>query len=125
MNNLQNYPPYIRHRLVVHPLSASTPVSTLTPLLAFEDLGKYYGSILLVVINLSLTDQVHMVVDTSEDGVHLDNDKQQDVVALPGCQASSEIGPHLVRRYFALSAYTDGPGYPTANVQWGIFGLQR
>lgn len=109
----------------VRSLSAPVPVSTLTTLLAFTDLGAHHSALLFAVMNLSETESVNVKIDTSEDGVHPDDYRSHLIVAPPGMQASLEIGPILLRRYFRLAAYTTSPAFPTAYVQWTVRGVTR
>lgn len=106
-------------------LTGSTPVSTLTVLKAFTRLGNEYHTLLFVLVNLDVTNEVSMIVETSEDGVHADSVAVWTLNAAPGKQASFEIGPGQTRSYWRLSAQTESPSFPTVNVQWAVKGVTR
>lgn len=110
---------------IVRPLSSPVPVSTLTTLMAFEEVGRHYSMLLFAMVNLSLVDTVTFRVETSETGVHPDEYRTYNIEAPPQKQASLELGPVLLRHFFRLSAFTTSPAFPTAFVQWMIRGVAR
>lgn len=117
----------------VYPLSPA-PVSVLTELLPFTDLsgvipvlnvskfGFALDSFLLIVDNVDPTNTVTVTFETSEDGVSVDTATVYSYTIAPGQQATLEIGPEFTRTYFSISAETQGPSWPTANVNWGVRG---
>jgi hypothetical protein len=109
----------------INELAGTASVSTLTVLKAFTNLGSDYHTLLFVVINTDDTDTVTVTIETSEDGVHPDGTSIWTLTAAPGKQASMEVGPGLLRRYWRMSANTDSPGFPTAAVTWCIRGVNR
>lgn len=100
---------------------AATPtnVSTLTTLVPFTDWSTR-DSILFALINLDSTNSVTLRLETSQDGTHPDGSAAQEVTAGPGQQASMEIGPRPVRRYWRLSAYTSSPSFPVVAVKFEV-----
>jgi hypothetical protein len=105
--------------------SAPVNVSVLTTLYPFTDVGTHHSSLLFAVVNLSATNTLHMVIDTSEDGTHPDGTNQIVVDVAPGYQGSYEVGTLQIRKYFRLSAYTDSPAFPVASANWYIRGVAR
>lgn len=110
--------------VTVFPLSASTPVSTLTPLLAFKDFGQGYSTILFELVNNDGANAAYLDIESSTDGTTPDADLVERVApASKGC--SYAVGPDNIRRYWRVSAHSLSPGYPTVNVQWKISGIPR
>lgn len=105
--------------------SGDIDVSTLTVLKAFTNLGWDYHTLLFVMVNKSASDNVTMLVETSEDGVYPDGLVKWERVAAPLKQVSLELGPWIMRRYWRVSAYSDSPGFPTVPVSWSIRGAYR
>jgi hypothetical protein len=101
---------------------AAVNVSTLTPLSSWIYMLDFVTG-LFAVQNLDVTNNVTLIVETSQDGVHPDVVNFQ-ATAPPGDQASYEVGPKFIRSYFRLSAVTDDP-FPTVSVNWQIVGLPR
>jgi len=93
-------------------------VSTLTTLLQFQTWTNL-DSLLVALVNLDTTNPVTLRVETSEDGIHPD-DEYFEKVAPAGKQASIEIGPSARRTYWRVSAYTASPAYPTVAVKWKL-----
>lgn len=85
-------------------LSAPVTVSGDTVLMPWTFLSNALESMLFAGINLSETDSVTLVLDTSEDASHPDEDKCQTITAGPGKQASFEVGGEPLRSYWRLSA---------------------
>lgn len=105
-------------------LSGNINVDTLTVLKAFTALGGEYHTLLFTLVNLG-ADPVTFIVETSEDGTHADSVAVWTLTATAGKQASLEIGPGQIRKYWRISAHTTSPAYPTAAVQWAIRGVTR
>lgn len=61
----------------------------------------------------------------SEDGIYPDANVIWTLNCPPQKQASVEIGPGLLRRYWRLSANSAGPSYPTVATLWGVRGIHR
>ena len=106
---------------LIKPIPISTPVavSTLTPLVNFIDYS-YYQGVLLHVENVDSTNAVTVFFETSEDGVSVDATTIYTLRILPGQQFSLAVGPVSLRTKYFASAETDGPGFPTAMVTFGV-----
>lgn len=94
---------------------APVDVSTVTPLLAFTDLSDYQ-IILLAVQNVDPSNEVTVFFETSEDGVSVDTTLVYTYTIQPGQQCSLQISPDNMRSFFAITAQTDAPSFPTAQV---------
>lgn len=106
-------------------LAGNVTVSTLTVLKAFTNLGSTYHTLLFVLHNTSASSNTTMLVETSEDGTYADAHIKWTVTCPPGKQASVEVGPGILRRFWRLSAYSDSPSYPEVAVKWAIRGVHR
>lgn len=96
-------------------------VSTLTTLETFT-LFEGFKTLLFTVVNLDSSNSVTMILETSQDGIHPDDDKTYLVSAGPGKQASNEVGPCPLRRWWRISAQTQSPTFPIVAVKWQISG---
>lgn len=117
----------------IFPLT-TTSVSVLTVLMPFTDIAKAAASanvsyadiletVLFAVINKDPANTVTVIFETSEDGVTPDTALIWTYNIGPGQQCSLEIGPKFIRKFFAITAHTQSPGFPTASVQWTARGL--
>jgi hypothetical protein len=109
----------------INELAGTTNVSTLTVLKAFTNLGSYYHTLLFVVQNTDNTNTVTVTIETSEDGVYADQHVLWSLSCPAQKQASLEVGPGLLRRYWRISANSQGPGYPTVALKWAVRGVHR
>lgn len=111
------------NRILVSQLYAAgpVPVSTLTPLLPFTSFS-HHQLLLFSVQNLDPTNAVEVTIETSEDGTSVDTQLVYQYTIQPGQQCSLEVGPDQLRSFYALSAQTSSPSFPTANVTWKIKG---
>lgn len=109
----------------INELSGTTNVSTLTVLKAFTNLGSAYHTLLFCLQNTDNSNNVTLLVETSEDGVYPDTNVKWTIACPAQKQASVEIGPGLLRRYWRVSAYSDSPGYATVAVKWAVRGVHR
>lgn len=97
---------------------APEAVSILTPLLPFYKFSNATRSLLFALVNTG-TVPVHLIIETSEDGVAVDRDRRWDLYVAPGDQGSLEIGPELLRSHWRLSAETDPP-FNATTVKWCV-----
>ena len=109
----------------VNELDGTISVATLTVLKAFTNLGSSYHTLLFVLQNTDNANAVTLLVETSEDGVYPDTSVKWTVVCPAQKQASVEVGPGLLRRFWRDSAYSDGPGYATVLCKWAVRGVHR
>lgn len=109
----------------INELAGTTDVSTLTVLKAFTNLGSYYHTLLFVVQNTDAVNTVTFTVETSEDGEYPDQHVLWTISCCAQKQASLEVGPGLLRRYWRISANSQGPDYPTVSVKWAVRGVHR
>jgi hypothetical protein len=101
--------------------SPSTPVATLTTLMPFLRIDPYV-CVSVVLRNLSATDNVNLIVDPSVGGVVPNISKRYMASAGPGEECSIDFTPPMFARYLRVSAQTDGPAFPTAQVSWALLG---
>ena len=107
----------------INELGAQVSVLTsLTVLKAFTNLGSSYDTLLFVVVNLDVTNPCTLLVETSEDGVHPDANIVYTFSCPAGKQASLELGPGLIRRFWRVSSTATGA---TVQVQWSVRGIHR
>jgi len=94
-------------------------VSTLTALMDWTDLSGY-PDIVPVLINDDATNNVNLIVETSDDpGGTKKPDIFQRTTAIPALkQGAEDITNH--RKYWRISAQTDSPGFPTVSVRWAL-----
>jgi hypothetical protein len=109
----------------INELAGTTNVSTLTVLKAFTNLGSTYHTLLFIIQNTDALNGVTFVVETSEDGVYPDQHVIWTIACPASKQATVEVGPGLLRRYWRISAYSAGPGYPTVACKWAVRGVHR
>jgi hypothetical protein len=109
----------------INELDGTSNVSTLTVLKAFTNLGSSYHTLLFAIQNTDSTNNVNLLVETSEDGVYPDAAVRWTVVCPAQKQASVEVGPGILRRFWRVSAYTDSPGYATVACKWAVRGVHR
>ena len=98
---------------------APIPVSVATPLLPFTSFNRYQ-QLLFAVQNLDPTNVVVVTIETSEDGVSVDTQLVYQYQIGPGQQCSLEIGPGNLRNFFSITAQTQGPSFPTADVTFQV-----
>jgi hypothetical protein len=100
------------------PYGTPVSVSTLAVLMPWQSLGGL-RRVLFAVANLSSTETVTLVADTSEDKLYVDALGQ--VITIPPLsQGSLELGPDALRTFWRLSASTQGPAYDAALVKWMV-----
>ena len=109
----------------INELAGTTNVSTLTVLKAFTNLGSDYHTLLFAVQNTHATETCYFTIETSEDGVYPDANVTWYLTCPAQKQASLEVGPGILRRYWRISANTTSPGYPTVAVKWAVRGVHR
>ena len=109
----------------INELAGTTNVSTLTVLKAFTNLGSSYHTLLVAVQNTHATETAYVTVETSEDGVYPDANVIWTLTCPAQKQASLELGPGILRRYWRISANTTSPGYPTVALKWCVRGCER
>lgn len=97
---------------------SNVAVSTLTPLTSWVLLIDF-AKVLFVMQNLDATNNVSLIVETSEDQVHPDAEFWR-ATAPAGEQVSYEVGLKETRQYFRMSAVTDAPTFPAVNVNWQL-----
>lgn len=97
------------------------PVSTVAPLLPFTAFTRYQ-LLLVSVQNVDPTNPVQVTIETSEDGESVDTQLVYQYTIQPGQQCSLQIGPDQIRSFYAISAQTAGPSFPTAQVTWKVKG---
>lgn len=106
---------------------APVQVGVLTPLLAFERFNSNVAGLLFVLVNLDPANEVQFIVDTSEDGTHVEAALTAQIPVAAGLQGSVEAQGALpggaLRSYWRLSAQcTDVT--KTANVKWRVNGVR-
>lgn len=106
----------------VQALSAAINVSTRTQLMAFTNLLNSYTKLMIGVLNLSTTDPVTVIIETSENGVNEDVGEIQ-LIAPPEQSAMIEVNDSL-KKFWAIYAQTDSP-FPTASVKWFLRAVPR
>jgi hypothetical protein len=96
-------------------------VNTLSPLLPFFDFSSC-DVILMSVQNIDAdpSNLVTVNFETSPDGESIDQDRLYTKDILPGQQFSLEVGPEQLRRWFGITAQSQGPSYPDAKVTWEV-----
>jgi hypothetical protein len=98
-------------------------VDVLTPLFSFRTFGERLEALGVYCVNLSGADPVTFTLEGSETGSNVDPDKTFIKVAAPGQQVSFDLsGGNALVTNWRLSANTDGPGFPAADVKWKIKG---
>jgi len=106
-------------------LAGTVNVSTLTVVKNWINLGSTYHTLLFAVQNTHATESCFVTVETSEDGVYPDANVTWLITCPAQKQASLEVGPGILRRYWRISANTTSPGYPTVAVKWAVRGVHR
>ena len=109
----------------INELAGTTPISTLTVLKAFTNLGSTYHTLLFCVQNTDATNSAIITIETSEDGVYPDAHVIWTLTCPSQKQVSLEVGPGLLRRYWRLSANSPGPSYPEVAIKWAVRGVHR
>lgn len=104
-------------------LSGTTSIGTLTPLFAWRLLGDDYSHLMFSVSNPSLTENVNLTVEFSDDGL------RPDVVQLlstaPAGKSTSLEATNVMHRYWRASANTDSPTFNSVSVPWVVRGIPR
>lgn len=113
---------------VIIPFGQAVDVSTLTVLLPWSQFGFDLQRLRFVTVNLGV-DLAQLIVETSEDGTHPDNDPNagagKTVMVQPGGQSTVDIGPDQAERaWWRLSAQTLDP-FPTAQLKWQVSGAKK
>lgn len=103
--------------------AAPVTVGVLTPLLAFERFSSQEAVMLFVLVNLDPSNEVQFIVETSEDGVHVETGLTAQVPVGPGAQGSVKTqdwaAGGALRSFWRLSAQcTDVT--KTASVKWRV-----
>ena len=116
-------PPYIYWE-TVFAYDAGEQVSTLTPLLAFTDLGSDFSALAIFLNNTDTTNTVQLIVEFSHGGTNVLESATQTKTIVASREDYVEISPPNPLTYVRISAQTLSP-FPTVNVQWSIIGLRR
>ena len=107
------------------PFGAPVPVSTLTTLLAFTDLGSDWERVAIMLSNEDATNEVTLIVEVSHGGAHANDERTQ----MKSCPALAErsvlIDAPNEFTYVGIAAQTDSPSYPTVNVKFAVLGIHR
>lgn len=103
---------------------ADQTINTLTPLLAFTDLGSDYRAMGVFLQNTG-ANSAHLIVEVSHGGtVAIASNRQEKVIAV-GKEDYIEIGEPNPFTYVRVSSQTDSPGFPDTTVKWALIGLRR
>lgn len=106
---------------VLEPFGTPQNVNVLTVLFPFKTFGERLQALAIYCVNLSGTDAVTFTLEGSETGTNPDSEKTFVKVAAPGQQVSYDLdGGNMLVTHWRLSANTDGPGFPTAQVKYKI-----
>lgn len=103
----------------------SANISTLTPLFPFTNLALAVGPIpvtafILAIINLDPTNSIIVNFEVSEDGIHPDAARSYNYEVAPGMQQSLSISGPDADTYFAITAQSMSPSFPTVAVKWAV-----
>jgi hypothetical protein len=109
----------------LYPSLQNATVSTLTVLFPFTNLRAVSPPLsaagyVLAIINLDPTNSIIVNFETSEDGVHADENSTYTYTVGPGSQAKLGLAEPFPETYFAITANSQGPSYPTVAVQWCV-----
>lgn len=105
--------------IALHPY-ATTNVSTLTAVLAFERLPKPFNNLYITMDNTDGVNTVWLRVEQSSDGVYVDIDSPPELEITASKSGTIVIPRANFRSYYRISAYTLTPGFPTVSIKWRV-----
>ncbi len=108
---------------IIRDFGTPVNVNTLTVLFPFETFGERLAALSVYCVNIDPTNAVTFTLEGSETGTNTDPDKTFVKVADPGKQISFDLeGSNMLVTHWRLSAFTESPGFPTAQVRYRVKG---